>query len=69
MKTAFDIIEEAIPLSGWNEDSVIAVLCDYIDNQQANDAFQDFIVQRIADEETAGDEDDLLREEDFHELG
>jgi len=36
----------------WNEDSMIEILCDYIDRQVSIDAFEDY-VRRRAEEENA----------------
>ena len=43
---------------GWNDQSIIFILCEYIKNQQDDSAFEDFIC-RIAEEEgleESGDE-------------
>lgn len=50
-RTILESISEETGVS-WNEDSMIEILCDYIDKQGSDDAFEDF-VQRRADEELA----------------
>ena len=42
----------------WNEDSIIEILCEYIDKQMSDDAFEDFVRQR-AEGELGEEEDDL----------
>ena len=43
-------LNEAVEKTGWNEQSQIAVLIEYISNQQSPDAFSDFISQKVNDE-------------------
>lgn len=47
------ILEEYAERMGWNEDSQLEILCDYIENQQNPDAFDDYLSRR-ADEENLG---------------
>ena len=47
---AMDILLRAAERTGWNTDSMLDVLCDYVDNQQADDALEDYVTRR-ADEE------------------
>jgi hypothetical protein len=35
---------------GWNDHSLIHILCEYISNQNDDNSFEDYI-QRVADEE------------------
>lgn len=35
---------------GWSPDSQVAILLEYIENQQSNDAFEDFLNQKAAAE-------------------
>ena len=51
MKLSRDILHEAAMRTGWNESSMIDVLTDYIDNQQNNRAFEDYINERVFEEE------------------
>lgn len=37
---------------GWNDHTKITLLCNYIANQQCDDAFEDFLAQQ-ADEENS----------------
>ena len=41
-----DIFEEFVPETGWNTDAMLALACEYIDNQQSADAFRDFLEQQ-----------------------
>lgn len=45
-----DILNEHAERQGWNDASKIALLCRYIENQQCDDAFEDFLKQ-ISEEE------------------
>ncbi|MBS1722515.1 MAG: hypothetical protein JSS66_05850 [Armatimonadetes bacterium] len=47
---AQSILEKYAEKAGWNVDSMLAKACEYIDNQQAADAFEDF-VHEAANEE------------------
>lgn len=49
------IIEEVSETTGvdWNENSIIEILCEYIDNQMDDAAFEDFCKRR-AEEELLG---------------
>jgi len=47
---AMQILEEAVDHTGWNENSMLHVICEYVDNQNNNDTFEDF-VNRAVDEE------------------
>lgn len=46
------IIEKISEETGvcWNEDSIIEILCDYIDNQNSTAAFEDYISRRAKEE-------------------
>lgn len=57
------ILEEAAERTGWNESSMLDIALAYIDNQDANDAFEDF-VQRRAEEEDLETEEGEKDEED-----
>jgi hypothetical protein len=43
--------DEAVERTGWNEQSQIEILLEYIANQQSDDAFRDYLAQRVAEEE------------------
>jgi hypothetical protein len=49
---ARDIIEQIAHDTGveWNEDSMIDILCDYIDNQDSMEAFEDYVQTRAEEE-------------------
>lgn len=48
--SAESILNEIGDQQGWNDHSKIQLLCQYIDNQQSDDALADFL-QQAADEE------------------
>lgn len=52
-----NVIHEFMASQGWDDDSVIGVLCDYIDSQKEAQSFREFAQQR-ADEENAWGNDD-----------
>jgi len=54
MSVTRSIMEDISAETGvcWNEDSMIEILCDYIDRQVSIDAFEDY-VRRRAEEENA----------------
>ena len=41
--SALDAIAEE---QGWDRDSIIGILTDYIDNQQDDDTFEDYLRER-----------------------
>jgi hypothetical protein len=47
---ARDILEEHAASTGWNVDSMLEIVCAYVDNQQSNDAFEDFVRRRAEEE-------------------
>ena len=58
---ARDLIDQFGEMCGWNDDSKIDLLCDYINNQSDPSALQDFL-QTQADEEASYstyDDDDI----------
>lgn len=63
---ARDLIDRFGERCGWNDDSKIDLLCDYINNQQSGDALQDFLQQQADEEASYGDDfdDDLDFEDD-----
>lgn len=44
---AMDLVLDAIAETGWRDRSALYVVADYINNQQANDAFRDYLRERI----------------------
>jgi hypothetical protein len=47
------IVDRIAAERGWTPDTVVALLCEYIDNQQANDALEDFLSEVAANEENS----------------
>ena len=47
---AREILEMGAENTGWNMDSMLYIVCEYVDNQKDNNSFQDF-VDRAVDEE------------------
>lgn len=45
------ILDEICESTGWNDESKLALLCEYIDNQQCDDAFEDFLAKKAEEEE------------------
>ncbi len=45
-----NMFEEAAEKAGWNDQSKIAILLEYISNQQSEDAFQDFLSEKVQKE-------------------
>lgn len=56
---AEDILEHHAEEAGWSEILQIALLCEYIDNQADNAAFEDFLIQ-AKEEECGGPDPDEL---------
>lgn len=50
MQTALDILESFAEQTGWNTDSMLALICDYVDNQCSPEAFADFVAGAADDE-------------------
>ncbi len=44
------ILEAHAEKTGWNVESMFDLLCDYVDNQQSDDALEDFVAEHAADE-------------------
>lgn len=57
---AREILEEIAEDHGWTKRTMLDLCLEYIDNQQSDDAFQDFLETRAEDEdlECAGDPTD-----------
>lgn len=60
MKGAIEILQEISDRYGvnWDKASCIYIMADYIDNQQAADAFRDHCIL-VAESDIAGEDDDL----------
>lgn len=56
-RTATQIIEAASARTGWLECSLLDILLQYIQNQGSNEAFADYIEQRVAEEEGMSTDD------------
>jgi len=48
MSVTREILEDVSDQTGvaWNEESMIAILCEYIDAPDSEDAFEDFLRER-----------------------
>ena len=46
------ILIEIAARTGWDERSCLVLCLQYIENQQSNDTFRDFLLQQEADEQT-----------------
>jgi len=53
---SYDILLEYSKRVGWNENSMLLIACDYIDNQDAADTFEDFVAQQADFEDPPGKE-------------
>lgn len=49
---AEEIAREIAEKQGWTDDTLLTLLFEYIDNQQSDDVFGDFLQQRADDENT-----------------
>ena len=47
-----EILAKHWPQTGWDTDSMLAIICEYVDNQGAEDAFADFVAEKAAEEST-----------------
>lgn len=50
------ILNEYADRAGWDESSMLFICLEYIDNQQSNDAFEDFVRRQCEEEESESDE-------------
>ncbi len=60
--SALDILYRYAGQQGWSNDALLALACNYIDNQASPDVFEDFIAQAVIEESNWGtnrEEDDL----------
>jgi hypothetical protein len=51
-----EILAQYVEVWGWDAEAVTEVLAEYIDRQQADDAFRDYLDEVVAREEAAQDE-------------
>jgi len=51
--TAFDILIDASFMTGWDDESLLNLVCEYIDKQEDIQTFHDFVRIKV-EEETAG---------------
>lgn len=49
--TSQEILAKHWPQTGWDTDSMLDIICEYVDNQGANDAFADFVAEKAAEEQ------------------
>lgn len=54
---AYRILINASDVTGWDVDSMLVVACEYIDNQMAPDAFQDYVLQCVKEEQSMEEEE------------
>lgn len=47
------LLQVAAEKTGWDQSSIIDVMTDYIENQQSNGTFADFLAERVSDETDA----------------
>ncbi len=52
------ILEAACEETGWNDSSLVELLCEYIDHQQDVNTFADFIAQKVEGEKPYDDDED-----------
>lgn len=64
--SAKSILESVARKTGWNESSMLEILCDFIDNHDDDDCFEDF-VREYADNE-AEDDDDVGEDEEEEDI-
>lgn len=57
MASSLDILEEVGAAAGWTQATMLELTCRYIDNQQDEGAFEDFLLGQLQEEEEADDEE------------
>lgn len=60
------ILQEYADRQGWDDWSMLVLLCQYVDNQASPDVLEDFLAQQVDLENAAGSsavEGDLVRED------
>lgn len=54
--SARDILENYAARNGWDLDSMLTVICEYVDCQKDNEGFREF-VETTSDDEVGCDQD------------
>ncbi|HXS23392.1 MAG TPA: hypothetical protein VN719_04120 [Gemmatimonadales bacterium] len=63
--SAQTILDSFDDRTGWDDESKIHLLCQYIENQGDNDCFRDFLEQQAdAEDEMGDDEEELIDADD-----
>lgn len=44
------LLEEFAERTGWNESTMLDLLCEYVDRQMSDDVLEEFLTQRESDE-------------------
>lgn len=52
-----DLLEDAGLRAGWTINTMLDVICDYVDNQDSDAALEDYLSVRMGEEETMGRDD------------
>ena len=50
MWMTYNILEEHGRETGWDEHSMLLILCEYIDNQKDPECFEDFVIEKKEEE-------------------
>jgi len=54
-RSADTIVSDAVAKTHWNDQTLVGLLLEYIEHQQSNAAFSDFISEKVdADDEDGG---------------
>jgi hypothetical protein len=48
---AWSVLEQFTSKQGWNEETQLALVMEYIENQQDHDAFAEFLATKVAETE------------------
>jgi hypothetical protein len=48
--TAFDILIDASFVTGWDDESLLHLVCEYVDGQADIQSFHDFVGIKVAEE-------------------
>lgn len=54
--TAFSLMDVYAQMQEWSLVDTLALALTYIENQKDNDAFEDFLLQVVANDQAAADE-------------
>lgn len=46
------LLEQYAQRTGWNVESMLDILCDYVDNQGSHDVLADYLQERVEEEES-----------------